>query len=167
MKASINGHLEIVKLLLKFGANPRKKNRRQESALALACMQENVEICERLIIAKADINELDIRKRTPLLKTARHNSQSLIMEMLLKAGARYDIADEEGNTPLHFAAMRGTINVGTFLISLGANPYARNKKGFVPYELTGRDDVRAALIICAQCQKNAISNNNSSSLNML
>jgi ankyrin repeat protein len=37
MKASINGHIEIVKLLLRFGANPRKKNKRGESSLALAC----------------------------------------------------------------------------------------------------------------------------------
>ena len=32
-----------------------------------------------------------------------------ILELLLKNGARYDIADEEGNTPLHFAAIRGTV----------------------------------------------------------
>ena len=60
MKSSINGHLEIVKLLLKFGANPRKKNKRGESALAMACMQENVKICERLLFAKADANEVDL-----------------------------------------------------------------------------------------------------------
>ena len=79
MKASINGHLEIVKLLLRFGANPRKKNKRGESSLALACMQENFHICERLIYAKADVNELDNQRRTPLLKAARHNSKSDIL----------------------------------------------------------------------------------------
>lgn len=61
-------------MLLKFSANPRKKNIRGESSLSLACMQENYEICERLILAKADVNEIDNRKRTPLLKAARHNS---------------------------------------------------------------------------------------------
>ncbi|CDW78136.1 ankyrin repeat [Stylonychia lemnae] len=160
MKASINGHLEIVKLLLKFGANPRKKNKRSESSLALACMQENAAICDRLIIAKADVNEVDFRKRTPLLKCARHNSQSVILQMLLKAGARTDIADDEGNTPLHFAAMRGTIEVGQFLINLGANPYSRNRKGFVPYELTGRDDVKAAFMVCALCTRSSLNNGN-------
>lgn len=74
--------------------------------------------------------------------------------MLLEAGARTDIADEEGNTPLHFAAIRGTVEVGSFLINLGANPYARNRKGYVPYELNSRDDVRPFFLVCAFCQKN-------------
>ncbi len=79
MKASINDHIDIVTLLLRFGANPRKKNKRGESALALACMQENVSICERLLVARADVNEMDQQRRTPLLKAARHNSKSDIL----------------------------------------------------------------------------------------
>ena len=162
MKASINGHLEIVKLLLKFGANPRKKNKHMESALALACMQENLGICERLIIAKADVNEMDYKKRTPLLKSARHNSQSDILKLLIKAGAKPDIADEEGNTPLHVAAIRGTVEVAIYLISQGANPYGRNKKGMAPYEMITREEARAAFIVCSHCQKNSMTHNNHS-----
>jgi ankyrin repeat protein len=126
MKASINNHLEIVKMLLNFGANPRIRTKNGESALTLACMQENLQIVEKLIVAKADVNEIDEHKRTPLLKAARHNSKNEILELLLKNGARHDLADEEGNTPLHFAAMRGTVEVAKFLMNLGANPYARN-----------------------------------------
>ena len=59
MKASINNHLEIVRLLLQFGANPRIVTNRGESSLTLACTQENKEICERLLIAYADVNEVD------------------------------------------------------------------------------------------------------------
>jgi len=116
-------------------------------------MQENVAVVERLLVAKADVNEIDVRRRSPLLKCARHNAEPVILEMLLKAGARPDTADEEGNTPLHFAAIRGTAEVATFLIKLGANPYAHNRKGMVPYEMTSRDDVRPAFIVCGYCQK--------------
>jgi uncharacterized protein len=59
MKAAINNHLEIVKLLLMFGANPKVKTKTGESALTLACMQENKQIVEKLIIARADVNEVD------------------------------------------------------------------------------------------------------------
>ena len=96
-------------------------------------MQENVSICERLLFAKGDVNEVDIQRRTPLLKAARHNSKSDILQLLLKAGARTDAADDEGNTPLHFATIRGSVEVGSFLLKLGADPYARNKKGYTVY----------------------------------
>jgi hypothetical protein len=73
--------------------------------------------------------------------------------MLLKAGARTDAADDEGNTPLHFAAIRGSVEVGSFLLKLGADPYARNKKGMVPYEMTSREDVVGTFAVCVVCQK--------------
>lgn len=111
MKASINGHLKIVELLLRFGADPKITNARGETALTLACMQENFAICERLIVAKADVNHVDPQKRTPLLKAARHNSKQEILQLLLKHGANPDIADEDMNTPLHFAAIRGSKEV--------------------------------------------------------
>ena len=76
MKASINNHIEIVKILLNFGANPRIKTSSGESSLTLACMQENLAVVEKLIIAKADVNETDDHKRTPLLKAARHNNKN-------------------------------------------------------------------------------------------
>lgn len=37
MKASVKGKLEIVQLLLRYGANPRIKDLKGESALAKAC----------------------------------------------------------------------------------------------------------------------------------
>lgn len=79
MKASINGHLKIIELLLRFGASPRQCNNRGESALTLACMQENYAICERLLIAKGEVNHIDPTGRTPLLKAARHNSKPEIL----------------------------------------------------------------------------------------
>ena len=83
MKASINGHLKIVELLLKFGASPRQTNSRGESALTLAIMQENYAICERLLIAKGDVNYMDRQGRTPLLKAAQYNTNKKIIELLL------------------------------------------------------------------------------------
>lgn len=45
-KAAMGGHSDIVGILLKFGANPRLENSKGETALALACMNENHIICE-------------------------------------------------------------------------------------------------------------------------
>ena len=94
-----------------------------------------------MIIGKAEVNKKDPQGRTPLLKAARYNSKFAILELLLKYGANPDIADEDDNTPLHFAAMRGTKEVAMYLLKLGANPYALNKRGNVPYEEVTREDV--------------------------
>jgi ankyrin repeat protein len=48
------------------------------------------------------------------------------MQLLIQYGAHPDVADAEGNTPLHCAAQRGTEEVAKYLLSIGANPYARN-----------------------------------------
>lgn len=134
MKAAINGHFRIIELLLRFGASPRSENNRGENALTLACMQENFGICEKLIVAGGDVNHVDKDGRTPLLKAARHNSNSDILQLLLKHEADPTISDNLKNTPLHFAAQRGTKDVAIFLIKLGANPYAQNANQAVPYE---------------------------------
>jgi ankyrin repeat protein len=116
-------------------------------------MQENKQIVEKLIIAKADVNEIDDHMKTPLLKCCRHNSRNEILELLLKHGARYDQADDEGNTPLHFAAMRGSVEIAKYLINLGANPYARNNQELVPYEVAHLDHVRPEFQVCPVCKK--------------
>ena len=90
---------------------------------------------------------------TPLLKAARYNSDPAILEMLLQAGADPDTCDLDLNTPLHFAAMRGTVQVASFLVRLGANPYALNASGNVPYEEVTRNDVIEHFWICGVCKK--------------
>ena len=141
MKAAINGHHKIIELLLRFGASPTLENNKGENALTLACMQENFTICELLIVAKGDVNHVDKDGRTPLLKSARHNSNSDILQLLLKYDANPNCSDNMKNTPLHFAAQRGTKDVAVFLIKLGANPYAQNAEGRVPFEDCPRDEV--------------------------
>ena len=67
---------------------------------------------------------------------------------MLENGAKTDIADEEGNTPLHCAATRGTVEVAKFLMSLGADPYARNNEELVPYEVVTREEIRNEFAVC-------------------
>ena len=37
--------------------------------------------------------------------------------------------------------MRGTKDVATYLLKLGANPYKRNSEGNVPYEVVTKEEV--------------------------
>ena len=108
MKAAINGYVEIVELLLTFGANPRVCNRLGETALTMAVLEKKIKVCEKLLVARADVNHRDLQGRSSVHKAARTSSNTDILQLLLQYGADPNIADFEQNSPLHFAAIRGT-----------------------------------------------------------
>lgn len=88
-----------------------------------------------------------------MLKAARYNQTARIIGLLLEYGATSDVADEDGNTALHFAAIRGTAKVAKFLIDLGADPYRQNNAGNIPVEEVTKDDVIQCFQVCVMCKK--------------
>ena len=60
---------------------------------------------------------------------------SLFVETLLEANANIAARDENGNTPLHLAALNGHPRTVEALLKAGANPKAKTIKGQMPYDL--------------------------------
>ena len=87
MKATMNNHVRIVSTLLEFGANPRLSNLKGETALHMACMNENFAICQQLLVAMCDINAKDPQGRTPLMYAVRFNKKVDIVQLLIQKGA--------------------------------------------------------------------------------
>jgi len=73
-----------------------------DSMLHVAIFRSNLEEVECLLAAGADPNWRGAYRYTPL-----HNAVSLdlpeIVERLLKAGARVDVADDDGRKPIDYA----------------------------------------------------------------
>ena len=69
-------------------------NKKGETALTLACVNEDFNISERLIIAKSDLNVRDPSGRTPLMHAARVNKSTKILTLLVDNGAMIDIIDK-------------------------------------------------------------------------
>ena len=90
-KAARNGHHEIVKLLLKYGANTEKKDMRE--AFVEALLSGNLEITKMLLDAGANVNIKDDKGFTPLMLAIllpSENPESLV-EWLLTAGAYVNV----------------------------------------------------------------------------
>lgn len=52
-----------------------------------------------------------------------------LVQLLLKHGAKVDIRDSEGNTPLLLAARNGHEKLVEFLVGNGTDPHVRGEKG--------------------------------------
>lgn len=84
--------------------------------MTFACINENVGMCERLIISKANVNHIDKCGRNHLMNCCQYNKEVEVIELLIQNGADVQHADFNHNTCLHYAALRGSKVVAQFLL---------------------------------------------------
>jgi ankyrin repeat protein len=135
---------EVIKLLLKHGADPNVPRETGSNALHWAAMIGDLEIVKFLAPYVSDINQKGRWERTALCIAAYHGNNEVV-KFLLKSGANTSIASENGNLALHLAAQRGHIEVIRTLI-----PYVKINES----DHAGR----TALSLAAQAGKKEVVN---------
>ncbi|HJZ72946.1 MAG TPA: ankyrin repeat domain-containing protein, partial [Vicinamibacterales bacterium] len=130
LEAADHDRVGIVKILLDYGADPNQYSRSRVTALHVAAKHGYGDIVELLITRGADVNRIDSWGRTPL-----YDALGAAQTALLAHGAVIGIPDQDGNTPLHEAALTDGLREAVVLCAHGANPEARNLKGQIPGDL--------------------------------
>ena len=91
----------------------------------------NLIFAELLINHNADINVIDINKKTMLSYALQKNNNDII-KLLVKYNANTDIYYDEVNTPLFYALMHNDINLVKLLIKREVNVDRMNKNKELP-----------------------------------
>ena len=122
--AGARGHTEILKLTLGAGADLTSTNRFGGTALTPACHYGHVDTVRVLLATRVDIDQVNPLGWTCLLEAVilgdggpRHVQ---IVRMVVAAGARIDLADRQGVTPLAHARRRGKAQIVEILRAAGA-----------------------------------------------
>lgn len=140
--ANQNSDAELVRLLLERGANPNIMDASAgNTPLTEAAFRQSKEIVSLLLAANADPNTPQPGRRTALHFAV---SQPSITQALLSAKAEVDAKDENGETPLHWAAGCGLKPTAELLVEHGANVNARDSIGNTPLHfavLAGRTEL--------------------------
>merc|ERR1711893_293013 len=130
-------------MLLQSGANvnvPCGKNVKR--ALHMAAKKGRLEICELLLTYDGDfknpkpnclVNAADAHGKTALHSAAQGN-HSIIIDLLVKHGARVNARSVNGETPLHISAKNGFKNASERLIKHGADKESVDKYDMKPVE---------------------------------
>ena len=124
--AAQNGQLNIVKILIKNGANPHAVNGQNMTALHFAAKKEHYYVTEFLIENKADLESRNDNEATPLHLASEENKTGAIVDLLCRKGANVHATTNKGWTPLHLACSSGNNKIIELLLDNGADLEATN-----------------------------------------
>jgi ankyrin repeat protein len=134
LHAAVNkGHVKVVKVLIKAGAN---KEDYRFTPLHFAAYWGHTEIAKVLIDTGANTNAREYDEgRTPL-HFAASEGHTEVVKVLLAAGANVNARDnDKGRTALHEAASEGHTEIIKVLLAAGADKEAKDRGGKAPRDL--------------------------------
>jgi hypothetical protein len=133
--AADNGHLEVVRSLLKCGVDVDARGYWDQSPLQRASVSGHLKVVQCLLDHGADANFQDRSQFTPLSVAVRR-ARFKIVGVLLEHNADVNSQDKYGVTPLHEAfTLSNDSAIIRSLLKFGANPNARNNERQTPLHL--------------------------------
>lgn len=154
--ACTHKEFKIIRLLIEFGANVNKRDKKGDTPLASACCEGSEDIVDFLIKSGADVNTVvdtrgplyyaclyghadvvrllldagaDVSKNTYSTLMACMEGWEKIVRLLLSHGADVNAREEDGNTLLHHACFYGQGATARLLLDHGADVSICNKEG--------------------------------------
>lgn len=124
-----------VKELLSSGADPNGVND-GKTYLDQAVARDDVGIVSTLVAAGADVNKTDVQGQTAIFSATGKD----MAKWLISHGARINVVDKEGNTPLHcVSSCSCSPEMIAFYVAAGVDINAVNNKGETPLCRMTRD----------------------------
>ncbi|MBD50837.1 MAG: hypothetical protein CMB08_02815 [Euryarchaeota archaeon] len=157
LDAAEAGDLDAVKKLIDAGVPVNGVGDDQSTPLHFAAQEGHVDLAKLLIEKGADINAKDDIDQTPvdrarfwkqekiiallekssIHEAAREGNLNIVIQQL-DSGADINLANENGDTPLTYAAFMGHLEIVSLLIEKGAKVNAKGLAGWTPLHLASQ-----------------------------
>ena len=138
MNAAWHGNIEMMKLFIARGANPRRANANGEQPLQLAAWNGHLDAVKWLLDNGAALNREG--NYWGALHYAVFNGHKELAQFLIERGANVNARSPNGSTPLMMAAREGREDLTKVLLESGADTRAKNDWGDTPLVLAMRYD---------------------------
>lgn len=170
----------IIRTLLKYGADPRETDSERESSIAIArrinapeivsilinwnsnflhqaVLRKDTKLLAQNLAKKMNLEELNNFQETPLAAAASLQDGNLYCRecvmLLLKAGARPNVLNKTGESPLFCALKAQDFGIAAMLLTHDADPALQNKDGEMPLNLASEDTNDIIRLLLTQNKK--------------
>ena len=128
-----NGHILVVKYLMKYLHDINAENSEKTTALSATCLNGHTEVAQLLLENKAETNKTNNSNQSTIHFACSHGNVKLV-QLLLNGGYNVDLTvkDHLQNTALHIACERGHSEIVKTLMELGMEVNQKQKHGRTP-----------------------------------
>jgi uncharacterized protein len=126
--AAANGHLDTVKLLLRYGADIDTVDKKGRTPLFAAGLHQRVNVVAPLVEAGADVNAVDSDGNGVLMASVKHNNTALV-QLLLSSGADISMQNRAGRNAMFTAAGAGHKHMLELLVQHGLSVTVADNSG--------------------------------------
>ncbi|KAK0093716.1 hypothetical protein PV326_012837 [Microctonus aethiopoides] len=127
--ASHNGHLDVIKILLRYKADVEIEDKDGDRAVHHAAFGDEPGVMSLVAGAGADLNARNKRRQTAL-HIAVNKGHAGVVRTLLELGCHPSLQDAEGDTPLHDAISKKRDDMLALLLDHAADITRTNNTGF-------------------------------------
>ena len=124
--AAVANKLDVVKLLIKHGADVNATSDTQSTPVRSACFMTNIEVVKYLVDNGADIHKPNINGGTCLINSVQSVD---LCRYLIEKEADVNAQDNSGNLALHYAIREGRMETVKLLLKHNSDPYKVNDFG--------------------------------------
>ncbi|XP_069078012.1 palmitoyltransferase ZDHHC13 [Pleurodeles waltl] len=133
------GHLQVIILLLQYGADPTLIDGEGYSGIHLAVLFQHIPVIAYFISKGQSIDTPDLHGRTPLMLAAKQIIGPEPTGFLLKFHPSLNAVDKvHRNSALHWAVLSANVNAVDLLLEAGSSFEIQNNKGETPLDIANQ-----------------------------
>ncbi|CAI8618023.1 unnamed protein product [Vicia faba] len=147
--ASLNNFHEIAHYLIQHGGDVNAKDNMQQTALHWAAVRGSVAAADVLLENGARVEAADINGYRAVHVAAQYGQTAFLNHVVVKYHADFDVPDNDGRSPLHWAAYKGYADTIRLLLFRDASQGRQDKDGCTPLHwaaLRGHSEACAVLV---------------------